>query len=197
MPPTMFRTKRLDAAASREAAREDGGDGELVGDQRGSVVDEALALDEGDESAGKAEPLRNRRRRGRVRRRDDRPQDERGRPAEARNRGVCHGGDCDHGRQHEADREQPDGADVRAQLAQRAEEGRAVQQRGEDCDEDDVRRQLDPRHAGDEAERKAAEDERDRIGDSNQLGQRQERGSRCQEADEDEAVGRREVHCAI
>ncbi len=53
------------------------------------------------------------------------------------------------------------------------------------------------RHAGDEAERKAAEDERDRIGDSNHLGERQERGSRCQEADEDEAVGRREVHCAI
>ena len=50
------------------------------------------------------------------------------------------------------------------------------------------------RHAGDKAEREASENERDRIGNPNQLGDREKRGGRRKDSNENEAVGRREVH---
>src|ERR687883_494630 len=49
-----------------------------VEDERGGVVHEALALDDGHDAAWNAEPARDRGRRDRVGRRDDRPQHEGG-----------------------------------------------------------------------------------------------------------------------
>jgi len=49
--------------AEREAARDDCRNGKALGDESRAVVDKALALDQGDEPARKAEPLRDRRRR--------------------------------------------------------------------------------------------------------------------------------------
>ena len=66
-----------------EAAGDHGGDGELVGDQRGRVVDQALALDDGHDPARHPEPAGDRGRGDRVGGGDDRAEHERLRPAEA------------------------------------------------------------------------------------------------------------------
>jgi hypothetical protein len=55
--------------------------------------------------------------------------------------------------------------DVVAQLAQRGEEGRRVEQRRQDDDEDDIGIELDVGDAGDEAQRRAADHEQDRVRD--------------------------------
>ena len=57
-------------------------DGDAVRDERGAVVQQALAVDEPDELAREPDALGDRGRRGRVGRRDDRAEHERGRPVE-------------------------------------------------------------------------------------------------------------------
>src|SRR6185503_3667467 len=63
------------------------------------------------------------------------------------------------------DREEPDRLHRRAQVAQRREERRDVQERRQDAEEDDLRLELELRHARNDAEHEAAEDEQDRIRD--------------------------------
>ena len=72
---------------------------------------------------------------------------------------VRDGGDAGHRRADEADGEQRDRPQVRAQVAQRGEERRRVEKRRQQRDEDDVRRQHELRQPGHEAERDAAGDE--------------------------------------
>ncbi len=107
---------------------------------------------------------------------------------------MGHRRDGDGRRQDEPDGEEPDRLRVRAQLAQRAEERCAVEERGQDCDEDDVRRQLDRRHARNEPEHQASDDERDRVRDPDRLGQGEERCGCRQDSYEGEAVCGGEVH---
>ena len=59
-----------------------------------------------------------------------------------------------------------DRTDVRSKLAQRREERRGIEERRQDRDEDERRRELHGRNARNEAERKPAEDEENRIRDA-------------------------------
>jgi len=108
--------KAAGGAGEREAAGDDGGDGDPVGDEGGAVVDEALALDEGDQPAREAEPLGDRARGSRVGGRDDGAEHEGGRPGEPGDGGVRDGGDREHRREDQPDRKERDLAHVRAEL---------------------------------------------------------------------------------
>ena len=139
-PPTTLSTN--DVAQSEEGAADRGDD--RRGRRRGrAVVDEALALDDRDDSTRHAEPLHDRRRRDRVGGGDDGAEHERGRPREPGHDLVRDDGDDDHRQQHEPDGEQPDRPQVRPQVAQRGEERGAVEERRQDPDEDEVGRQVD------------------------------------------------------
>ncbi len=120
-----------------EAAGHDGGDRELVRDQRRAVVDEALALDDRDDPVRDTELAPDGGRRDRVGGGDDRAQDERGRPVESQGE-VRHRRDADHRRQDEADRQQGDRPDIPAKLAKRREERRRVQDRRQEDEQDEV-----------------------------------------------------------
>ena len=84
----------------------------------------------------------------------------------------------------EPDREQPDRAQVGAQVAQRGEERGAVEERRQDADEDEVGRQVDLGQARDEAEREAAEHEQDRVRDP-QLRDEHEHRCACRQQHEE------------
>ena len=110
----------------------------------------------------------------RVGRGDDRSERERGRPREAEPT-VGDGCNARHRPPHETDGEQRDRPQVRAEVAQRGEEGSRVEQRGQQRDEHDVRRQHQMRQAGDEAERDASEDEQHRHRQPQRRRQREQR----------------------
>ena len=146
-----------------EAAAHDGDDRESIGDQCGSVVDEALAFDDRDQPARNPEPARDRCRGNRIGRGDDGPQHERSAPGEVVDRRVgdrCNG---DGGGDHEPDTEQADRSHVHLQLVQGGEEGARVEQGWENGDQHEIGRKLELGHAGNEADGEPAEHEHDRV----------------------------------
>ncbi len=147
----------------REPAADRGCDRRPVEDERRGVVDEPLALDHDDDPARDAQPPGDRRRRQRIRRRDDGAEDERLLPGEAGHDGVRDERDAAHGREHEPDGEHPDRGRIRTELAQRGVEGGGVEQRRQERHEDEVGRQLDVRHARKQPDDEPAEDEQDRV----------------------------------
>ena len=126
----------------RERARDRGGDGGLVDDERDAVVDEALALDDRDDAPRRADTSGDLGRRERVGRRDDRPERERAGPAEARRARARPRRSPPVVATVKPDREQRDRPQVRAQVAQAGEERRGVEKRRQDRDEHEIRRQL-------------------------------------------------------
>ena len=81
------------------------------------------------------------------------------------------------------DREQPDRPQVRAQVAQRREEGGSVEQQRQHADEHEVGWEVDLGQAGHEAEREPAEHEDDRIRDP-QLRREHQHRRACREQHE-------------
>jgi hypothetical protein len=95
--------------------------------------------------------------------------------------------------QHEADGEQRDRAHVGAQLGRRGQEGRGVQQRRQEEQEDEGRIELRRREAGDDADEQAADQPDDRVGDVRRprhAGQRGDEGEQAQEELDVVHVGR-------
>ena len=175
----------------REASRHHGGDGEAVGDERGRVVDQALALDQRHEPARDAEARGDRRRRHRIGGCDDGADHEADGPGEAADQGVAHRSHREHRREHEAQGEQRDGPRIGAQVAQRGEEGGRVEQRRQEADEHDVRPQRVVRDARDEPDREAAEHEQDRVRDPQDRREHQQgRRGREQRPQDERVVGR-------
>ena len=103
--------------------------------------------------------------------------------------------DADGRREHEAESEQPDRPHVRSQLAKRGEEGGAVEERREHAEEDELRVELELRHARHDADRQAAEDEQDRIRDPERRGDCEHRCDREDQGEGDQAVLELEMHC--
>ncbi len=101
-----------------EAAADDRRDGEAVEDEASGVVDHALALHDGDDAPGDAQPLHDRTGGDGIGRRDQRPQDERHRPSHPENRMRCDRDECGAG-QDEADGEEQDRAQIGAEVAPR------------------------------------------------------------------------------
>ena len=177
----------------REAPGDRGRDRELVGDERRRVVDQRLALDDRHVAPRGADPRGDRRRRDGIGGRHDGAQHEGRLPRHAVDELVGDERHAHHREDHEADGEQADLAEVVAQLAQRGEEGRGVEQRRQDDDEHDVGVELDVGDAGDEAQRRAADHEQDRIRDLRVVGDDEQDRDGAQHREEHEVqVGLRD-----
>ena len=105
--------------------------------------------------------------------------------------------DEDHRQQDEPDREQPDGPEVRAQVAQRREERGAVEERRQHADEDEVGRQVDLGQPGHEAERESAEHEQDRVGHTHLRDEHEHRRPRDQQHEQADEVVVAEVDHSV
>ena len=127
-----------------------------------------------DEAARDAQSFGDRGRRNRVGGRDERAEHEADGPRQPRDGLMADSRDRERRREHEADRQQRERADVSAQIAERREERRRVEKRRQDRDEHDVRLQRDMRNAGHESERKTAENEQDRVGNSQKRREREQ-----------------------
>ena len=97
----------------------------------------------------------------------------------------------------ESDREQADRSDVRPEITERREERRAVEQRREDAEEDELRLELELGHCRDDADREAAEHEQDRIRDPQRRSDREHRRDRDDQCQRDDAVLEVQMHRAI
>ena len=157
----------------RERARDHGHGREPEEDERGSVVDEALALDDRDRAARNAEAAGDRRRGERVGRRDDRAEHEAHGPREA-DHVVSRDRDHHHRQRHEPDREQRDRPQVALQVAQTGVERGRIEERRQDPEDDRVGRKGHRRHERDEPEREPADDQQDRVRDAKRVGEQQE-----------------------
>ena len=82
------------------------------------------------------------------------------------------------------------------EVAERGEERGSIEEGGQDRDEDEVRRQLELRDPGDEAEPEPADDEQDRVRDARPLGRDQQERDDSEDGQEREAVFGRESHSA-
>ena len=139
-----------------ERARDDRGDRDPVEDETRPVVDEALALDDRHELARDAEATCDRGRGERVGGRDDRAEHERARPTGARRSSACATTATPTVvTTTSPTASSPIGRDVRSQVAERREEGGAVEQRRQDAEEDELRLELELGHSGNEADRAA------------------------------------------
>ncbi len=96
-------------------------------------------------------------------------------------------GDDDRRHYYEPDCEEPDRADVGAEIAERGEERGPVEERRQDAEEDELRLELEVGHARHEPDREPADDEQDRIRDPHGGGKREERRDDDQEAERDES----------
>ena len=81
-----------------------------------------------------------------------------------------------------------------AQVAERGEERRRVEERRQDRDEHDLRLQLDVRDARHEAEREPAEHEQDRVRHAQPRRKREQRRAGGEECEEEQRVVSRERH---
>ena len=189
-----------DDPARRVEQRERSADGRadrgLVEHERGSVVDEALALDDRDDPPRRAQARRDLGRRERVGRRHDRPEREGDGPRKSDPR-VRDDRNRDHRRGHEPERQQRDRPLVRAQVAQRGEERAGVEERRQDGHEHDVRGQRDLRQTGDEAHHDAAEHEQDRQRQPQRRREREQRTEGHEQPEQLEILVRPEVHAGI
>ena len=102
--------------------------------------------------------------------------------------------DTDGRREHETDREQPDRPHVRPQLAKRGEESRAVEQRREHAEEDELWVEIDRGIRRNDSDRKTTEHEEDRIRDPKRRRDREHRRNGEDQAEGDQAVLELEVH---
>jgi hypothetical protein len=84
-----------------------------------------------------------------------------------------------------------------AQVAERGEERRRVEERRQDRDQHDVRVEGHVRNARDEAEREPAEHEQDRVRQLQDRSQREQRGHGGEQPEQDERVLGGEVHAFI
>ncbi len=132
--------------------------------QRDRVVDQALALEDGDDPGRRAEPGHHRGGRHRVGRRDGGGERERGRPAESGQHEPDHPGHADDRDRRRADRERGDRHRVLPRLPGRGEEGRVVHQRRQEQHQHHGGRQVDVGHLRDQAGEHAEHDEHDRLG---------------------------------
>ena len=100
-------------------------------------------------------------------------------------------------RDDEADREPADRAGHGAQVAERREERRAVEERRQHAEEDELRLELELRHPGHEAEQEAAEDEQDRVRDTDRGRDDEQPRDGDEERERDEPVRGVEMHRPI
>ncbi len=161
----------------REGSAHGSRHGDAVGDQRGSVVDEALALDQVDDPTRSAEAAHDRRCCDRVGGGDDGAQRERHGPGQIEHVVAGEGDQYDRD-QHEPDGRQGERPRVAAKRPHVGEEGRGVQQRRQEDEQHEVRIELGLGDAGENPQHQTAQNEHDRIRDADASGERVEDGDR-------------------
>jgi hypothetical protein len=159
-----------------------------------AVVDQALALDDGHEPPGHAQPPRDGRCGDRIGRRDDCAQHEGALPRQALDELVRNHRDRERGGDDEADCEQADRPHVRAQVAERGEERCVVQERRQHPEEHELRVEVELGHARQEAEHQPTEHEQDRVGDPYGRREGEQRRDGGEQSDGDDPVLHVEVH---
>lgn len=169
----------------REAAGGGRDHGEAIDDQAAGVIDHALAFHDGEDRARRAQPLHDRGRGDRIGGGDHGSEHEGRRPGQAGDDGVRDHGDADSGEEDQAEGEQRDRPQVGAEVADRRQRRGLEEQRGQEHEEDDLGRHLDPRDAGHESEREAAQHEHDRIGKTQPAREHGEQGHGHQESERD------------
>ena len=143
--PTSTPPQRRDQEAGAHLRRSDRHtnrhDRDVQAGDRRRVVDQGLALQDGDQPPGQARPAADRRGGDGVRRRDHGAQGER----------QCEGHrqdqpgdqtDAERGDHHEQHRQVADGSAVGPEVDERGPDGGGVEQRGQESDQDHLRRQL-------------------------------------------------------
>jgi hypothetical protein len=180
--------------AKREGPADHRDDGELVRDEGGAIVHEALAFDEGDKPARKPDALGDCSCGCRIGGGDHRPEHEGDSPAQAGDEHVRDDCDDDHRAEDEPDREECDGKRVLAEVSKRGEEGGSVEERWQHRDEDEIGRQLDVRDSRDEPEPDAADHEQNRIRNTRPLRRDEQQRDGDENGDEREAFFGREGH---
>jgi hypothetical protein len=144
----------------REHAGAYRGNGEAVEDQRGRVIGEAFAFEHDHEAARQAETANNGKRRHRVRRCDNGPEHEAHRQRHVQHVVRDHR-DRAGGEDDAAEGEQRDRAQIEAELAPAHGDAGGINQRRQDAEQHQLRRQFQPRQAGDERQHNAGNDEQD------------------------------------
>jgi hypothetical protein len=175
--------RRADLPGNERSGR-GGDDRQPKGRQGDGVVDEAFPFQNRLRPARKRRLLGDRDDRGRVGVRDDRAEDERRRPGEA-GEAVGRRRHADRRHQDQSDRQRQNRAEVGDEIAPGSEKRRHENQGRNEQEKDDVRRELNLRHARHETERRPAEDEDDRIRQRDPVGDRHQRGDRHQQREDE------------
>ena len=103
-----------------------------------------------------------------------------------------HRRDGQRGREDEANGEEGDRAHVAPELAWRQEEGRGEEDRRKEDRQDQLRIQLDARHAGHQPDPKPGHHHQDRIGDADAGGEQGDRRNHGQQQEDEPEL----FHCA-
>ena len=162
-PPDAGQEESDGRVSKGEGAGDGGADGHPVGHQRGGIVDQALALEDGGEAPVRADGPEDRDRRHRIGRRHDGAQRERRGPGELRGERVRHHRDGRHREQHDQRSIADDGPELRPEIADRAGERRPIEERRDEDEEQGVGLELHLREPRHEHQRKAGEDQEHRV----------------------------------
>ena len=166
IPPTAAMAKTATALDRTNAPADGRDDRRPIGDERGGVVEQGLALDERPDDPRRPDPAEDRGGRERIRRPDDRAQGEGSRPVQPGDDRVGRRGHDDDRDDHQADREAAERGQIRAQVPdRRLGRGREQQRRQED-EQDQLGLEPDLGHPRHETEEQAAQDEQRRIRDA-------------------------------
>ena len=106
-------------------------------------------------------------------------------------------GHADRRRNHEANGERGDRTGARAQVAERGEEGGAVEERRQHAEEHELGLELDLGHPRDEPEDEPADDEQDGVRHAQRRRDDEHRRDRQDEAELDEPVADLQMHRRI
>ena len=184
LPTVTTRSSGIDARR-RQRARERHADGEAVDQERARIVEEALALEDHEQSMRRTELLEHGGRGRRVRGCDDRAERDRDSPGHVGHEQAGHDRDDDDGQRDGADGEAGDRPPVRSEVARRRIE-RGVQQHGRDEEgERELGVQDERRRARNERQACAGERHHRRVGSPDASGQRGEARTGEQQRDDD------------
>jgi hypothetical protein len=160
-------------------------EGDAIADEGGSVVDEALPLDQVDHPPGDAQATHDGGGRHRVGGRDDGAKDEGHGPGQVED-GMREGRHRGHRGQNETDRRQRQGAGIRPQCPQVGEERGHVEQRGQKHQQDQLGIELDAWAAGDGPDDQPTQHQDDGIRNPEPAGHGVQAGHRDQQGGQDD-----------
>jgi len=148
----------------RESSRHERGNGELKGNQRGRVVHQTFAFQNGLNAMRHGKPADHTRRGDRVWRGNDCSKRERGCPRQTRRDRMRRASDRDRGEKDQSDREQQNWSQIAPEIPPRGEQRRRINERGQKEKENKVRIEPHLWKMRNETQGKSSKNEHNRIG---------------------------------